>query len=247
METVAVDLERESDVGLMLLMGAANSSSPSDQAVAREALRILHSRYYGCLVRILEGFAENVGTVVIDPEEFALRTFKKAFQVAGEFRDESGGDSAKAVGQMKKWLGTIARNLARDELNRVSNQTKHIRFVVLDDTHDVPEPTSDVEDAAPTEPKALAALQETLDTLKVEERDILITYAQFGFPTESGRELPKDVRTALEQRTGYERSTIRQKWRRLSMTLKTQLEPTLKNTKHSSSCQTKFQSIQPTK
>ncbi len=247
METVSVDLEHESDVGLMLLMGAASSSSPNDQAIAREALRTLHARYYGYLVRVLEGFSENVGTVVIDPEEFALRTFKKAFQVADGFCDESDGDPAKAAAQVKGWLGTVAKNLARDELRRVSNQAEHVQFVVLDDTHDVPEPPSDGGDATPTEPKALAALQDTLDMLKPEERDILITYATFGFPTESGRELPKDVRNALEQRTGYERSNIRQKWRRLSMTLKTQLEPTLKNTKHSSSCQTKFQSIQPTK
>ena len=230
----------------MALMGAASSSS-ADQAVAREALRILHGRYYAYLVRILERFAESVGTVVIDPEEFTLRTFKKAFQVAGEFRDLSGGDADKAQAQVKCWLGKIARNLARDELDRLSRRNKHVELVVLDETHDIPEAPSDVDDATPTEPRALAALEDTLATLKPEERDILITYGSFGFPTENGRELPRDVREALERRTGYERSTIRQKWRRLSIRLKSELEPALTNRKHSSPCQTKFQSTQPTR
>lgn len=247
METVAVDLAQESDAGLMLIIGAASSSSPGDQALAREALRIVHERHYGYLVGILGRFAESVGTVVIDPEEFALRTFRKAFQVANEFCDDSGGNAAKAGAQVRGWLGRIASNLARDELRKVNRRREHIQVVVLDETHDVPEPPSNVSDNTPTEPKALAALEGTLATLKPEERDILITYALFGFPTENGRELPQVDREALELRTGYERSNIRQKWRRLSLRLKSDLEPLLTNRNHTSPCQTKFQSTQPTR
>ncbi len=231
MEAVSLDITQESDAGLMLLMGAAGESSPADQALARDALRVLHGRHYGYLLGVLESFAENVGTVVIDPKEFALRTFKKAFQVANEFRDMSDGDSAKAERQVKAWLGKIASNLARDELDRVSRREKHVQFCVLDDTHDISDAPLEVEDATPTEPEALAALRDNLAMLKPEERDILMTYGLFGIPTKNGRELPNDVREALEERTGYERSNIRQKWHRLSQRLKAELEPTLKNQK----------------
>ncbi len=247
MEAVAVDLTHESDASLMLLMGAAGTSSAEDQALAREALRTLHARHYGYLLGVLEGFSENVGTVVIDPEEFAVRTFKKAFQVADKFCDRSNGDPTKGEAQVKAWLGEIARNLARDELDRVSRLDKRVHFVVLDETHGIPDTPEDDGDVAPTEPKALAALQDTLATPKPEERDILITYALFGFPTKDGRELPESDREALMQRTGYERSNIRQKWCRLTKRLHADLEPLLTNQKHSSSCLTKIQNTQATK
>lgn len=229
METVATDVAQQSDVGLVLLMGAADAASPEDQALAREALRELHRRHYGYLLGVLEGFADNVGTVIIDPEEFALRTFKKAFQNGSDFQDRSDGDVGKGETQVRAWLGTIASNLARDELDRVSRREKHVQLVVLDDSHDVPEPAPDLEDTTPTNPKLLAALKDALAMLKPEERDILTTYGTFGFPTPNGRELPNDVRQALEDRTGYERSNIRQKWHRLSKRLRAELEPLLTN------------------
>lgn len=247
MEAVATDITRESDSGLLLMMGAAAESSAEDQALARHALKELHARHYGYLLGILENFAENIGTVVIDPAEFALKTFKKAFQVAAQFCDKSDGNDDKSRTQVRAWLGKIATNLARDELRRVSRLDKHIYLVVLDDSHDVPESPPDNEDATPTNPKALAALQDALAMLKSEERDILITYALFGIPTDTGRELPESEREALMRRTGYERSNIRQKWRRLSIRLKGELEPQLTNQKHSSPCLTKIQSTQPTR
>ena len=82
-------------------------------------------------------------------------------------------------------------------------------------------------DAVPTNSRALAALQTVLESLKPEERDILMTYGAHAIPTSTGRELPAEIRDELEQRTGYERSNIRQKWRRLSQRLKSELEPPL--------------------
>lgn len=240
METVAAEITQESDTGLVLLMGAAGESSAEDRAVAIEALRLLHSRHYEYLVGVLEGFAENLGTVVIDPEEFALKTFKKAFQVAFRFCDQSGGDAIKARVQVRAWLGKIARNLARDELDRVSRLDKHIHLVVLDETHDIPVESEDDGDITPTESKALDSLKTALAKLKPEERDIVITYAEFGVPTKNGRELPEDVREALMQRTGYERSNVRQKWCRLTKQLHADLEPFLKNQNQSSLCKTKL-------
>jgi DNA-directed RNA polymerase specialized sigma24 family protein len=245
MEAVSAEITQESDASLMLLMGAAGESSAEDQALAREALRVLHTRHYAYLLGVLEDFAENLGTVVIDPQEFSLRTFKKAFQVANNFCDRSDGDGAKAKSQVRAWLGQIATNLARDELDRVSRLDKRVHFVVLDDIHDIPELPEGDEGIAPTEHKALDALQDTMATLKPEEHDILMTYALFGFPTEHGRELPEREREALMQRTGYERSNIRQKWCRLTKRLHTDLEPLLINQKYS--CKTKLQSTQPTR
>ena len=226
METVSLDLRHESDAGLLLLIGAAGTSL-QERALANEALRQLHARYYGPLVSILRQYAENEGTVVIDPEEFALATFKKAFKSAHRFCDMSDGDPVKAKAQVKAWLTKIARNLALDELDRISRQKRRLPLEILDETHDVTEPPPDCGDAEPTNPRALAELRAILDTLKPEEREILKAYAAHGIPTENGRELPKDVRDALEDSTGYERCTIRQKWRRLSQRLKTALEPYL--------------------
>jgi DNA-directed RNA polymerase specialized sigma24 family protein len=247
MEAVATDITQDSDAGLLLTIGAAAESSAEDQALAREALRILHARHYGYLLGILEGFAENLGTVVIDPEEFAIRVFKKAFQVAGNYDDRGSGDADESRSQVRAWLGQIARNLARDELDRVCRLDKRVHLVVLNDSHDVPEASPDENEINPTHPSALAALREALTALKPEEQDILITYALFGFPTESGRELSEDDREALMLRTGYERSNIRQKWRRLSMRLRTQLEPLLTDQTQSLPCRTKSKSTQPTK
>lgn len=226
MEPVSADLRHETDAGLMLLMGAA-SDALDEQALARGALRELHRRHYGYLRNIIEGFAENMGTVVIDPEDFTCATFKKAFRSAHQFRDESDGDSIRACAQVRAWLGKIASNLAKDELKRVSRIHDNMPLVVLEESRDIPECVFNCADAEPTHPTALSALQKELDLLKPEDRDILMTYAMFGIPTTAGRELPQDVRIDLECRTGYERSHIRKKWQRLSQRLKAQLEPLL--------------------
>ena len=236
-------MAKESDAGLLLFIGAAGQCA-DEQQIAREALRELHFRHYSYLLGIFEKYAANAGTVIIDPSEFALATLKKAFRSAYQFTDRSGGDPVLAALQVRAWLGVIGERLAKDELRRLSRREKTVRLVTLDETHDAPEETQD-EDLAPstpTNPEALVALQEQLGELKPEERDILMTYAAFGIVTPSGRELPADVREDLETRTGYERSTIRKKWQRLTERLETQLKPFINNTKLKSPCQTKIQS-----
>jgi DNA-directed RNA polymerase specialized sigma24 family protein len=224
MESLSMDMGQETDAGLLVLMGAAGSSA-DEQEMARAALRELHRRYYPYVYTVLDKFSENVGTVIIDPAEFAVATFSKAFRAAESFRDQSNGDTETAKLQVKAWLGVIASNLAKDALDRVSRHRKEIELVPLDDAHDVAERELQLSDTTSTAPVLLSALQSAMDALKPEEKDILITYATFGIPTKNGRELPSDVRDALEQRTGYERSNIRQKWLRLSRRLKAELEP----------------------
>jgi DNA-directed RNA polymerase specialized sigma24 family protein len=225
MQSLSMDMDQETDAGLMLLMGAAGPA-PEEQELARAALQELHHRYYGYVLAVAEGYSENFGTIEIDPKEFATATFKKAFEKAATFQDKSNGDPDRSKLQVKSWLGIIARNLARDALDKIKRRNDGVVLVVLDETTDAPEPEAEPElDATSTAPAALTALRAALDSLKPEERDILMTYAAFGVPTESGRELPKDVRDALEERTGYERSNIRQKWFRLSRKLKAELEP----------------------
>lgn len=222
MDTVSVDSAQETDASLLLTIGAAGASS-DDQRLATKAQRTFHKRYYGYVINILRRFAENVGTVVIDPDEFAIKTFQKAFKAAHTFEDRSNSAPAAAARQAKAWLGRIATNLAKDELDRISRVGSHFPVVPLED-NDAPEKAFDAVDALPTNPKALLALRGILDGLKPEEVDILMTYANFGEPTETGRELPREDREALEERTGYERSTIRKKWQRLSQRLRVELE-----------------------
>ena len=206
-------------------MGAA-TSAPDEQRLAHAALKELHLRYYAYVLTVTEGFSENFGTVEIDPEAFANATFKKAFLCAAGFQDESGSDKELASRKVKAWLGTVAKNLARDALDKFRRQREHLQIVPLDETIDQSEIKPEPElDTTPTATPALEALRNALDALKPEERDILNTYASFGVTTKNGRELPKDEREALEIRTGYERSNIRQKWLRLTRKLKTELEP----------------------
>jgi DNA-directed RNA polymerase specialized sigma24 family protein len=228
MQSLSMDMGQETDGGLMLLMGAAGPSA-EEQEIARAALKELHRRYYGYVLAIAEGYSENLGTVEIDPEGFANATFKKTFEKAASFHDKSSGDADLAKRQIKAWLGVIARNLAKDALDKVKRRHENMNVVPLDDSMDIPLPAEEVgQDTTPTPTLALEQLKEALEALKPEERDILLTYAAFGIPTQNGRELPRDVREALEDRTGYERSNIRQKWLRLSRKLKTVLEPYLK-------------------
>jgi RNA polymerase sigma factor (sigma-70 family) len=224
MQSLPVDIVQETDAGLMLLMGAAGPAN-EEQELAHVALRELHRRYYPYVLKVAEGFSKNFGTVEIDPEGFATATFKKAYDRAASFQDKSGGSSELSELQVKAWLGKVARNLARDALDKIKRRHSHIEIVPLDENSEIPEPELlPVEDTTPTAPAALNALQAALDVLKPEERDILLTYAAFGVRTKNGRELPKDVRESLEDRIGYERSTIRQKWLRLQRKLKTELE-----------------------
>lgn len=219
-----MDMEQETDAGLMLLMGAAGPAL-EEQQIARSALQELHRRYYPYVLAIAEGYSENFGTVEIDAKEFATATFKKAYDRAKSFQDKSDGNPERAKLQVKAWLGVIARNLSRDALDKIRRRHGHLEIVPLDETIDIPEdePTPGM-DTTSTPTAAIVALREALDALKPEERDILMTYAAFGIPTKTGRELTKEDRDALEERTGYERSNIRQKWLRLSRKLKAELE-----------------------
>lgn len=227
METVTVDVTRETDAGLLVLIGAADAASDEDRTLAFEVRREFYKRYYGYVLAVLKKFAANAGTVVIDPKEFAAATFKKVFRCANRFRDKSQDDPDKSAAQIRAYLGRAASNLAKDQLDRVSRLPNDVRFVVLDEARDIPEKQLEPSDSKPTNPRALAALQVILDGLKPEEHDILMTYGCYGFSTANGRELPKEVREALSHRTGYERSTIRQRWHRLSQRLKLELEPFL--------------------
>ncbi len=233
MQAVAVDLTNETDVGLLFLIGEA-TDDPADQSLAKDAMRVFHSRHYGYVHHCIAGFAEQLGTVVVDVDQFTTETFAKAFRSAGGFRDTSGGDTELGKRKVRAWLGKVARNRARDELDRISRRHHGIQLMTLDETTDAAVENSELEDESGTDPRLLSELRDTLDALKPEERDILATYAAFGFPTTSGRQLPPDVRDALEARTGYERSNIRQKWCRLSQRLKSELEPFLPTKKPSS-------------
>lgn len=226
-------LDQETDVALVLLMGAAESCA-EDKQLAREALRELHSRHYGYVLTLVDRYSEYRGTVVVDPQAFALETFRKAYRSASRFRDKSNGNSERGTAQVKAWLGRIAQNLARDELKRLSRPKHRVDIVPFDESRDGDEdaggngnePATSPFDPEPTEPERLRAVDEALAQLKPEERDIVVTYVTDGIPTSTGgRELPVDAREALEQRTGYERTNIRQKWRRLSERLRTILEP----------------------
>ncbi len=229
MQAVSIDFTQESDAGLLYLIGEA-TDEPTEKSLARDAMREFHVRHYPYVLGRLGEFAKNMGSVVVDVERFTAITFEKAFRAAKRFKDTSHGIHELASRKVRAWMGQIATNLVRDELKRVNRKQFGIQLVPLNDDIDAAIDTDESdqdESLEPTDSRALAELKAILATLRVEEQDILITYATFGKPTATGRELPPDIRDALEERTRYERSNIRQKWRRLSQRLKAQLEPFL--------------------
>jgi DNA-directed RNA polymerase specialized sigma24 family protein len=225
METVTTDVAQESSGTLLRLMQAG------DQDLVRDAQQEFHKRHYGYLLNVLRPYAEGHGSVVVGPDEFALRTLLKAFNKSRTFEDtgENGEDTDRKV---RAWLGRIANSLALDELRKQHRQLNCVPLNGWDETRDKPVP-SEVPDINPTNPEALNALKEALDRLSERDRDVLMTYANSGIRTPNGRELSKEDREALELRTGYSRSCIRQKWHRLSQLLKETLQFPLSNQKHS--------------
>lgn len=227
MQSVLFDLTEESDAGLLYLIGA-DSSSPEDAALARDAMRAFHARHYDYVRGVLEKFAGGIESVIIDVKVFTSMTFVKAFKAAASFEDDSGGDGDLAQRKVRAWLGRIADNLARDELKRISRKQCGVQLVPFEEGMDAPvesENENDSDSPAPTNARALTRLNEIKNTLKPAEWEILITYATWGVTTATGRQLPADIREALEKNTGYERSNIRQIWKRLSQRVKNELAP----------------------
>lgn len=230
MHTVQNPLSEEPDAWLLYLIGEAGSSS-EDQALASQAFREFHRRHFGYVFAVLESFASQLETVEIDSGIIANQVFVKAYQKARKFVDHSNNDPEAGRKQVEGWLGKIASNLAKDELRALKRSHPGISLVPLAEDHDVAQEDNEAYvDDSPTPRRVLAALREALQQMKPEERDILLTYANFAECKGGGRELPSDERDALEQRTGYERSTIRQKYRRLTQRLRVELEPVASTT-----------------
>jgi DNA-directed RNA polymerase specialized sigma24 family protein len=168
METMSLDVAGESTSNLMLWIGESGENA-EDQQIAREALQELHKRCYAYVYAVVSKFGENLGTATVDPEAFALASFIKAFECAYQFQDRSDGDPERADHQVKAWLGRIAINLAKDELQRLSTLNDGMRFVVLEEAFDIPDTSNEVCDEIPTNPKALESLRDVLESLKAEE------------------------------------------------------------------------------
>jgi len=229
MQAVPIDLTEESDAWLLYLIGEA-SGSPDDAALARDAMRAFHARHHAYVLGVLGKFADGLDSVRVDVELFASKTFVKAFKASAYFVDDSGGDAELARRKVCAWLGRIANNLARDEFKHVRRKQCGIHLVPFEEGMDVPvesDEDDDSEISVPTHARALARLNEIKGTLKPAEWEILITYATWGRPAAAGRQLPAEIREALEKNTGYERSNIRQIWKRLSQRLKDELAPFL--------------------
>lgn len=229
MQAVPIDLTEESDAGLLYLI-REESSSPDDAVLAREAMRAFHARHLAYVLGVLRKFVVGLDSVQIDVELFASKTFAKAFKAAASFEDGSGGDAELAQRKVRAWLGRIANNLARDEFKRASRKQCGVHLVPFEEGMDAPVESEEIDDSeipVPTNARALARLSEIKGTLKPAEWEILITYATWGISTATGWQVPADIREALEKNTGYERSNIRQIWKRLSQRLKDELAPFL--------------------
>lgn len=229
MQAVPIDLTEESDAGLLYLIGE-ECGSVADAALARDAMRAFHARHYAYVRGVLGNFAGGIDSARIDVELFTSKTFVKAFKAAASFQDDSNGDAECAKIKVRAWLGLIASNLARDELKSANRKQCGVQLVPFEPEMDALAESDEVDDSDNTEPtntRALVRLNEIKSTLKPAEWEILITYATWGIPTATGRQLPADVRETLEKNTGYERSNIRQIWKRLSQRLEHELAPFL--------------------
>ena len=221
MTAVTVEPALETDGDLLCLIGCAGDSE-DDLELAHDALKELYRRYYRYVFKVLNNFSNDYGTIQFDPAAFATAVFHKVSKVAHQFIDKSGGDQDLSSKQVKSWLGMIASNLARDAIRKINAQNRVHKTVELKD-HDVP--VVEYEDTTETSSAALTALREEFSGLKDEDKDVLKTYLLLGTLTDSGHQLSTEDREALELRTGYTRSNIRQRWRRLNLRFEALLEP----------------------
>ena len=231
MTIVPNSLSEESDAWLLCLMADANSSINA-QLQANQALQEFHRRHYAYIFTILTQFANQFETLEIDADILCNQVFVKAYKNAGSFEDRSNDNKEVGEKQVRAWLGKIAVNLGKDALK--SAKRSHPGIVILpmpEDDHFIDDKTDHLDDLPPTPRRELEALRAFLDRLKPEENDILLTYATFAERKGGGSELPADVRSALELRTGYERSTIRQKYKRLRERAEAELMPVATTTK----------------
>ncbi|WP_395741688.1 RNA polymerase sigma factor [Prosthecobacter sp.] len=232
MHTVQNPFSDESDACLLYLIGEAGSSE-ADQDLANKAFREFHQRHFGFVCAVLDRYARQLETVEIDTGLLCNQVFEKAYRKAHSFSDKSNNDKEACRKLVRAWLGRVASNLARDALRSLARSHPGITIVPLAADHDIVINVDETrDDETPTPRKELKKLQELLQQMKPEERDILLTYANFAECKAGGRELPSSERDALEQRTGYERSTIRQKYRRLILRLQTELAPASSTTSH---------------
>lgn len=232
MPNVPTPLSEESDAWLLCLMTDANSS-PNAQLQANQALKEFHRRHYRYILDILTQFANQFETLEIDADILCNQVFVKAYKNAGSFEDRSNDNKEIGEKLARAWLGKIAVNLGKDALKSVKRSHPGVVLVPMpEDDHFTNDLAEELDDLTPTPRRELQALRAFLDRLKPEEKDILLTYAAFAEKKGSGSELPPDVRAALEIRTGYERSTIRQKYKRLRERAEAELMPVATTTKH---------------
>ncbi|MFZ4593882.1 MAG: hypothetical protein ACOYOF_06470 [Verrucomicrobiaceae bacterium] len=232
MPTAPNSLSEESDAWLLCLMADANSSI-SAQLQANLALQEFHRRHYGYILAIQTQFANQFETLEIDADILCNQVFVKAYKNAGSFEDRSNDNKEVGEKLARAWLGKIAVNLGKDALKSVKRSHPGIVLVPMpEDDHFINDLTEDLDDLTPTPRRELEALRAFLDRLKPEEKEILVTYATFAEKKGGGSELPPDVRAALELSTGYERSTIRQKYKRLRERAEAELMPVATTTKH---------------
>ena len=232
MHTVPNFLSEESDAWLLCLMADANSSNNA-LLQANQALQEFHRRHYGYILSIQTQFANQFETLEIDADILCNQVFVKAYKNAGSFEDRSNDNKEVGEKLVRAWLGKIAVNLGKDALKSVKRSHPGIVIVPMpEDDHFIEVLTEDLNDLTPTPRRELEALRAFLGRLKPEEKEILLTYATFAEKKGGGSELPPDVRAALELSTGYERSTIRQKYKRLRERAEAELMPVATTTKH---------------
>jgi len=196
MIAVTVDLTQESEVDLLYLIGeAGNSNQTEDYQLAHASLQELHSRHFGYLRGVLRSFAENCGTITIDPDEYANQTFAKIMDCAPKFQDKSNGDKKLGQKLFRAWLGKIAKNLAKDQLKKISRNLDQANLVPFDETYHSLEEI-DLDTTSRTSPKVLQAVKDGLDALKPEERDVVMI---LEYPEKKGSDsYPRRLERALK-------------------------------------------------
>jgi RNA polymerase sigma factor (sigma-70 family) len=203
----------DDDITLILQM-ADRKSNPSD---AEAALEVFFKRHH----RLFKGFAEkrNFRSLGLDPEDFVLRTFHRAYDKAGTFNAPAGLTSEEALKKVQAWLFEIAKNEFLMELRKGLNKCEE----TWDPALLAPPDDERLEEDRQLIGKA-AGVRTFLDSLPEADRQLLETSMIFFDYRAKKALIPEDILQGLADTLATTPEGIKQKRKRLLQKLKEYLE-----------------------
>jgi RNA polymerase sigma factor (sigma-70 family) len=206
----------DDDLSLVLRMG--------DKETNREDAEAALATFFARHQKPLLAFANRncFRTLGIDPEDFVIRTFQRAYDKIDKFDAPSGCSPEGFTSKLKAWLFQIAKNEFLMELRTGTNQNEETKDPDL-----LPPPNSDdAELEMPPLTGQAAAVRTFIDSLPEGDRQLLETSMNFYDYKARKVVIPTDILAGLARALATTPEGIKQKRKRLLQKLKEYLENT---------------------